>query len=737
MAFFRERVNLADCAAQQPLDSYRPVLLLEGLLPGVDNLRHDVWLSPRFVQAARSYLAQLIVNYSGLKDLLLVDVPATRPPSVIRPESRDKRSAEAGEFKQVFIDLLTVALNRAKAEGNPCSETLCRLAVIKFLRTEMAAQFAQTLERCRARLKFYEGPRQASTQKAIENRERIARFQLAKKAILRKVGQQLLETFREVEKTVLSRMRRSLFGESAAGPDLFLNRMLFTEDGRDDVLNAEHYVMLGNYDRDADRFLLVTEITSSFLHALGYGGESGDLDTILNVPESAYRLLGGGDAEERESAGRMQRAVLAAWVERLQAENIMAQVLAAYEAARLLPEYSPPLNPQQLKSALISRSERKRVEDLLEQARLSTGNLAVAVRRVESCRGNERAKVTARFMHDFLCYHRDLRCLEVLNAALDTVNSITSDKLRELSAVNRTLYEFLLSDEQKPAEQRITHHVILKADIRDSTQLTRSLFERGLNPASYFSLNFYEPINKLLPKYGAHKVFIEGDAVILALFEREGEPQFGVGRACVLAKEILEIVRGYNEQSCKAGLPALELGIGISYQDTAPMYLMDGSASIMISPALNASDRLSSCSKSARRFCSGVEGLFNVYAFQTVDDADTAGQPDEFLVRYNIGGIVLDEAGFAKLRLEISLNSCEVSLPTLWNEGKVRLYSGVVPVAEGIFPKLIVREARIPHIDAREFQLKDWTDRRYYEVCTNPVVYEFLEGMAASAASAS
>ena len=31
----------------------------------------------------------------------------------------------------------------------------------------------------------------------------------------------------------------------------------------------------------------------------------------------------------------------------------------------------------------------------------------------------------------------------------------------------------------------------------------RTLVSRGLNPASYFSLNFYEPINKLLPKYGA------------------------------------------------------------------------------------------------------------------------------------------------------------------------------------------------------------------------------------------
>ena len=96
---------------------------------------------------------------------------------------------------------------------------------------------------------------------------------------------------------------------------------------------------------------------------------------------------------------------------------------------------------------------------------------------------------------------------------MDAVNVIASERLKELSAINNTLYEFLLADEQKSGEEKVVRHVILKADIRDSTTLTRTLYERGLNPASYFSLNFYEPINKLLPKYDASTVFIEGDAV--------------------------------------------------------------------------------------------------------------------------------------------------------------------------------------------------------------------------------
>ncbi len=53
-----------------------------------------------------------------------------------------------------------------------------------------------------------------------------------------------------------------------------------------------------------------------------------------------------------------------------------------------------------------------------------------------------RAKIAGRFLRDFILYHRDLRRLEVLNGALDSINLIGNAKLRELSSVNGTLYEF-------------------------------------------------------------------------------------------------------------------------------------------------------------------------------------------------------------------------------------------------------------------------------------------------------
>jgi hypothetical protein len=408
---------------------------------------------------------------------------------------------------------------------------------------------------------------------------------------------------------------------------------------------------------------------------------------------------------------------------------VMECVIASYHTVPLLNEYAPRINPQQLKNALISRPECDRVERMIqEHGKLSPASLYAAVGKVAGCRGAERAKVAARFLQDFSQYHRDLRRLEALNAALDSVNLVSTEKLRELSRMNGTLYEFLLPEEQQqqPEEDRVLRHVVLKADVRDSTRLTRTLMEKGLNPASYFSLNFYDPVNKLLGKYGAQKVFLEGDAIILAILERAGEPELAVSRACVLAREIIEIVRGYNELMQRSGMPVLELGVGITLQESAPLYLMDGEHQIMISEALNESDRLSSCNKRARKVMESQAGPFHVYVFQAGDDAAST---EESILSYNLGGIRMNEAAFRKLEQEISLVPLAVKLPPAASsdKGEYRLSSGTVPVDRDIFRKIVVRQSRVPRINVEDFSVQGWTDRSYYEICTDPAIYAALE----------
>ncbi len=739
---FFDRTSLAEHARQLKLVTYVPEIGLHGIVAGVDNVRSDVYLSSKFTLQTRAHISALIEKYGNVEDLARQDPLLsggegrsafggfTRPPAANAPKAGDR----AAEFKKSLAELQVVSLNYAKAEANQSIDLLLRLAIVKLFRTELAAQFAHVLERCRTKLKSFEGPRQAQANKGIELRDRFLQLQVNKKIVLRKAGQDLFATLREVEKETVARMRRSLFGEPEnSSYDLFINRLIFTEDGRDDYLNAEHYLMLGNYDRDPDRYSTLLEIVQDFMAELEIGNDSGDadayIDAVLCSPENAQELIGGGGTPEEGTAkGRAQRALLAAWTNGLEQSGVMQHIIDSYEVIPLLGEYTPLINPQQLKNALISKTERQRVEQLLEEhGKMSPANLRAAAKRAEGYGSSDKTKISARFMVDFLRYHRDMRRLEAINSALDAVNVIGNEKLRELSAINNTLYEFLLPEEQKPTEDKVVHHAVLKADIRDSTTLTRTLSERGLNPASYFSLNFYEPVNKLLAKYEATKVFIEGDAVILALFEREGEPGFGVARTCMLAREMMDIVRAYNELSQKSGLPSLELGIGICYQDSAPMYLMDGTARIMISKALNESDRLSSCSKAARKYMNGRNVPFNVFSFQTVEDADTGGIPEEFLLRYNIGGIHLNAAAFDKLRQEISLQERVIECPLLWGRERVKLYSGLVPVAAGVFRHILVREAFVPHINASDFTVKEWTTRRYYEICTNQSLYDWVE----------
>jgi hypothetical protein len=714
------------------LNSYIPELPLKGLQLGVDNLRHDVYLSPRFTEQVRLHVAQLIVRHGDLEGLLAAE--ATEPAigsRFVSSGTGPKKAATSAiaELKPLLGELHVAALNRAKAADNLSVDLLGRLAIVKFLRNELNLQFAQLLERGRAMLKNYEGLR---LQKALEYRERIAGFQVAKRMILRKAGQDLFRILRDLEKEKLARMRRALFGNRAeAEYKLFLNPLIFTEDGKDAYLTAEHYVMLGTFERDPDRFVSIRSIASEFLRSLHldlHAEHDHAVEGWLNVPENAQELVGSAEADGLEARSRKVR--LQAWTEHLEQEGVMEHIIASYEVAPLLPKYSPHINPQQLKNALISREERVRVEKLIEEhSCLTCENLYAAIARVTDCRGAQRAKMAERFMRDFFRYHRDLRRLEAINAALDSVNLVAQEKIRELSAMNGTLYELRLAEEQKASAEKVSCHVIVKADIRDSSRLTRSLLDRGLNPASYFSLNFYDPVNKLLPKFGARKVFIEGDAIILVLLEYEEERTLPVSRACVLAREIIEIVRGYNQLLGRAGLPSLELGIGISFQDSAPMYLMDGEHQIMISDAVNESDRLCSCSRRVRRAIDKVQSPFNIYAFET---ANGDAGPEDSQLKYNVNGIRLSQLAFQRLQQEVSLELCSLELPELWGSEGFQLHTAMIPIGSDIFRKILVRVSRIPQIDSTNFALQRWTEGSYYEVCSNPAVYAMLEGKAAA-----
>src|SRR5208283_3448558 len=141
---------------------YRGVTLaLSDLQLGVDNLRYDVFLSPRITADLSFHLARYICRFGEVESLFEMEVPNAIQNKFIRAENAPKlRQAGPSDLKSLLVSIHLAILNRAKAEGNASIDMLGRLAVVKFLRTELQAQYARILEQCRMKSKALEGVRQ-------------------------------------------------------------------------------------------------------------------------------------------------------------------------------------------------------------------------------------------------------------------------------------------------------------------------------------------------------------------------------------------------------------------------------------------------------------------------------------------------------------------------------------------------------------------------------------------------
>ena len=138
-----------DKPALPNLSASTPFVSLEGLMVGVDNLRHDVVLSPRFVELARAQITRLIARHGELEGLLGAEAPTvSQAPSWMRQQAGRpaKAKLDPSEWKSALTEMQVGSLNRAKKEFKLSVDLLARLAVMKFLRTEMNHQFAQVVD---------------------------------------------------------------------------------------------------------------------------------------------------------------------------------------------------------------------------------------------------------------------------------------------------------------------------------------------------------------------------------------------------------------------------------------------------------------------------------------------------------------------------------------------------------------------------------------------------------------
>ena len=104
------------------------------------------------------------------------------------------------------------------------------------------------------------------------------------------MGETLYRVWREVEEGIISKSRRALFGDDFRETyDLLQNRFLFVEGGNDDHLFLEHYVLLGNFVNDPDRFDVFDHLLLDFVRDFVLA--DGDSEELSKARKTHERLM--------------------------------------------------------------------------------------------------------------------------------------------------------------------------------------------------------------------------------------------------------------------------------------------------------------------------------------------------------------------------------------------------------------------------------------------------------------
>lgn len=757
-------------ANELPEENPLPRLDLDRLTPGVDNNRFDVSISPFFMRGARMFVMHVLSE--------------TAMPSDVDAEKRSAGVHEKDQFKDSYRALMQVAIHQAKQRREIQVDHLCRAAVAGILIREIRScfdQYVSDMRRSISEREMTRGTYRDDGDDPAALKAALSDLLMRKNEIIRKVGRKVFSRVREIEETALDGMRSANFGASVLlPPDLFLNPLLHTERVDDFFMMETYDILTGQRIDDADRYDRILSILQEGIREIkgdppvdvsgrSESEENKDADgtpespsTVDHPPNRApqwdpavlvrkgevlfdyvttreeiqWLKKEGGDPErlqELKDRYQMQNRMVMLFFRKFARAKIIKRICAAYEIRSLLPLYCPPLAPQVILQYMMTPASRKVILQRLKrlarinQVPFSRKPLNKCRRRIEGLTFWDKKRYVSRFLCGFFNYHRD-RCLHrMISSVTAGVNLVTDENHARLSRVNNTLYAFLMDHEETREEAPVIAHTILKADIRGSTDMVHGMKEKGLNPATYFSLNMFDPITEIIPEYDAFKVFIEGDAMILGIYEREGVPEgwYGIARACGLAVQIQRIIHRYNRKNIKLGLPLIEIGIGISLREGAPTLFYDGDFEIMISPAINEADRLSGSSKAIRKRMDDQNRPFCNYVFQTATDEEVAATSDDISTRYNVNGIELHADAFRKLSREISLRPVYCEIPSV-QHGKMQFYKGTFPTVTGRYETIIIREDRIPRVHKKTLEPISLTSRHYYEVCTNAAVHNYF-----------
>lgn len=757
-----------------PLTYYSVAIPLGRLSLGVDNLRYDVYISPEFIKSAGALIFQLILKHAHASKAL-------------QTQEKILWYKQIDQFKNLCTQVLVDAINKAKSQREIQIDYLAQIAIVKRLLKEIQYQYDAAIHHFKNVIRKQEIAQRLDAH--FKLREEVSVIIQQRNRILQQVGTELFSFFTETRKE-LNELRHANFGSRAILPEEFFSNPMFHASSRpNDFFMMSHYVLLGHRLEDPLNYSAMMATLTSFFNNLGIqiplDQKPSDSDVAVQAPPSEVfpmeekmgashpaipgpqeRAIEGfikqvenidilfnyyetitrikklkkkkrekASIDALKSRARAQKWLLNKLYKLMNQEKIIDGIVAAYEMEPVINAYCPPLSPQEVLQYLAIPKSKKTIIRKIKRFNKYTGKtiplsgLHNGVNRVHRVRSRKRKEYLIRFVKDLARYHRDYGNYYLFKETVDSINVTEDEKIIRLSRENHTLYEFVLPSEHRPDSKQIINHVVIKADVRGSTEIVGQMKAKGLNPASNFSLNFFEPINNLLRDYSAEKVFIEGDAIILSIFEHEHMPErwYGVARACGIALSTLMIVRRYNRENAKNRLPRLDLGIGIAYSSAAPTFFYDGNTQIMISPPINQADRMASCDRVLRERFSKLKLPFNLYVLEIDEHATRMKLPiNTPVLRYNVMGIELSAEGFEKLSNEIHLTRMECRIPEM-KEHPFVIYTGKFPTTSGAYQRIIIREDDIMAISPKDFKVTRKTGRKYYEVCTQPKLYEYVK----------
>ncbi len=726
------------------------------LKKGIDNYHTDVRISPRFTASLKKIVSSLVAE-------------ATSP-------ERSKSAREAHNFEPIrsdYLDMMTLLIHRIKTDLSLEEIQILEFALIKHVLEVVRGQLDELISSVKARASEL---RDRGSTESLGVNQRLVWLQRNYDAALLSVNRQIFTHLQRVDSRHLRSLREQYLGAPEHDAmDVLDSAMLLTADLAGAAFLTEQYRLWASGDMESEDSgfgSLNSELEELLAQALPEFHMLPLRTAPVEADPELYDALGGllqtqkfmGIAANQKSRVEEQfcwfddpanirelfgvdrypmllqharsSSGLSAWWRLRKQSRRMVRILDRISgrlARRGL--FKPLIASQQVSkvwnAALAERFDprllcqffggqiplRKLIDQAGKKALPDTllEKIEQGCEEVKKQASGHGRRNTALILEDISRYRLHLKYYRFAHRCFNRLKILKHPDDIALSREAGTLYTLFTATEREDVDVRMVRHCIMKADVRGSLKVTQELLSRGLNPASYFSTRFFSPINRILDSFSAQKVFIEGDAIILSFPEYEQEPQqwFSVARACGLAREMLRLVHINNRYSRQMDLPPLELGIGICHSDEPPRFLFDEDKPIMISSAIGQADRLSSCSWKLREHLDPAP--FNVAVYRLAyaeQDPDEKGQQ---VIRYNVNGILLEEAAFEKLGKEIQLRQTSLDI----NGEAVIFHVGRYPDKLGQVRDLVVRQARI-ELWSGEAALADARSQRsFYEVISD------------------